>query len=89
MPEGWVNAEVEDRQAEGRKQTRSCVPDPRLASRNCKHAHNGPHHSLTTFIISGKLRTGIPMSMSKALGYEKAMWSVSKVRSMWEGWEWP
>ncbi|EDL85976.1 similar to von Ebner minor salivary gland protein (predicted), isoform CRA_b [Rattus norvegicus] len=25
-----------------------------------------------------KLRTGIPMSMPKALGYEKAMWSVSK-----------
>lgn len=27
---------------------------------------------------NGKLRTGIPMSMPKALGYEKAMWSVSK-----------
>lgn len=41
-------------------------------------------HPLTTFVISGKLRTGIPMSMPKALGYEKAMWSVSKVRGMWE-----
>lgn len=27
---------------------------------------------------NGKLRTGVPMSMSKALGYEKAVWSVSK-----------
>lgn len=78
-----MNAGVEDRQAGRRKQTRSYVPDPRLASRNCKLA-TVAHHSLTTFVISGKLRTGVPMSMSKALGYEKAVCSVSKVRGMWE-----
>lgn len=27
---------------------------------------------------NGKLRTGVPMSMSKDLGYEKTVWSVSK-----------
>lgn len=53
-------------------------------SGNCELAHGhtgppGPHQSLTTFVISGKLRSGIMMLMVKALGFEEASWSLTKV----------
>lgn len=41
--------------------------------------HPRPTQSLTTFVIPGKLRSGIPMSMIKALGFEAASWSLTKV----------
>lgn len=53
-------------------------------SGNCEVAHGhtgppGPHRSLTTFVISGKLRAGIMMLMVNALGFEEASWSLTKV----------
>lgn len=52
--------------------------------RNCEPTDSCPtpppaHKSLTTFVISGKLRSGIPVSMVKDLGFESVSLSLTKV----------
>lgn len=56
----------------------------RTRCRNCEPTDSCPtpppaHKSLTTFVISGKLRSGIPVSMVKDLGFKSFSLSLTKV----------
>lgn len=73
---------TDERRQEG--QSELGVPGPMFPSGDCEAAHGctvppQPGQSLTTFIISGKLRSGILMSMVEALGFQAASWSLTKV----------
>lgn len=51
------------------------VPGPEFPAHGCSI----PPQSLTTFVISGKLRPGISIPMVKALGFEEASSFLTKV----------
>ena len=52
------------------------VPGPEFPAHGCSI----PPQSLTTFVISGKLRPGISIPMVKALGFEEASSFLTKDR---------
>lgn len=54
------------------------VPGPTFPAYGCSIPLQA-HQSLTTFVISGKLRSGVSISMVKALGFEEASSFLTKV----------
>lgn len=54
------------------------MPGPESPPRGCSILSQA-QRPLTTFIISGKLRSGIPISIVKAWGFEEASTFLTKV----------
>lgn len=74
------------RTAEQRQKGQSALgmPGPEPTSGNCELAHRCPgppqaYQSPTIFVISGKVRSGIPLSIVKALGFAGASLSQNEV----------
>ena len=74
---GWMlGPENSEQRQEG--QSELSVPGPEIPAHGCSIPPQA-HRSLTTFIISGKLRSGIPISIVKAWGFEAASCFLTKV----------
>lgn len=75
---GRVDAKAREQEAEAE------VWIKHATCRNCEPTDSYPtpppaHESLTTFVISGKLRSGIPVSMVKDLGFKSVSLSLTEV----------